>query len=324
MSTHGKLSRMREIFAILTQGIELNEYAINPKTGRTEITPKVMWIETEIYRLCCDVARPSIAQKSQGFVPRGLYLRDISEIRDGTDAHPFSGDKKPADGECCLSMIGTEGTLSLELPSQYTRDWFIARFRLITEDILTSDERRYRRFKIWEKIKALGDEDTRAARNIESLLIQGIKMEHHDKSGMVEPVLLQYSKQTNSIFIKKKSKKYFGFITKDVELKIKLSDISEIRPGSHAMSFVLSSSGSEIKLDDRNASIVGSENCFDVTLVSSTARDMFIEQFYLFACKHNLHANRETQSDDSLQSSETAYTDTMTRNTAAESYSNSV
>lgn len=312
---------MREIFAILTQGIELNEYEINPRTGKTEITQKVMWIEPEIYRLCCDAFRPSIAQKSQGFVPRGLYLRDVSEIRDGTDVHPFSGDKQPPDPECCLSMIGTEGTLSLELPSQYTRDWFISRFRLIAEDILTNEERRQRRFKVWESVKALGDEDNRSVRNIESTLTRGVEMDLHDKTGVVDKVMLEYSRSTNSLSIKKKSKKYFGLFTKDVEIKIKMSDISEIRPGSHSMNFVLSNS---TELDSKNCSIVGSENCFDVTLVSSQARDMFMEQVYLFACKHNLQVHKETGSDDSLQSSTgTGLTDTLTRNTAT-SYSNSV
>lgn len=323
MSTKGKISRMREIFAILTTGIELNEYEVNEKTGKTEITQKVMWIETEIYRLCCDVARPSIAERTAGFVPRGIYLRDISEIRDGADAYPFTRDKSPRDPDCCLSIIGTECTLSLELPSPYTKDWFISRFRLITENLQTDEERRQRRFKTWESPKLLGDSDSRSVRNIEGLLERGIEMEHHDRNGEKEKVMLHYRKETGCISIRKKTKKYFGFIpmSKEVELKMRVSDISEIRPGSHSMSFVLSRS---TEFDPMNMSIVASENCFDMKLVSNKARDLFVEQMFLFACKHKAQDSRETGSDDSLQSSETGVSDTLTRNTAQDSYSHSV
>ncbi len=63
--------------------------------------------------------RPTIAERAMGKVPPGLYMRDIAEVRKGWDSFDFktNGDP-PLDPDRCLSLIGTERTISLELPSK--------------------------------------------------------------------------------------------------------------------------------------------------------------------------------------------------------------
>lgn len=49
----------------------------------------------------------------------GLYLRDISETRLGSNAYDFINHSDPPDhDEYCLSLIGTECVLCLQLPTQ--------------------------------------------------------------------------------------------------------------------------------------------------------------------------------------------------------------
>lgn len=66
-----------------------------------------------------DSVRPSMAERAQGKIPPGLYLRDISEVREGADSFHFSRNKAPPkDPDNCLSLVGSELTISLELPSK--------------------------------------------------------------------------------------------------------------------------------------------------------------------------------------------------------------
>lgn len=57
----------------------------------------------------------------------GLYLRDIAETRLGSNAYDFIKHNDPPEhDEYCLSLIGTECILCLQLPTQvYTYFSFI-------------------------------------------------------------------------------------------------------------------------------------------------------------------------------------------------------
>ena len=49
----------------------------------------------------------------------GLYLRDVSEIRDGIHSYDFQNTLLPPDNpDHCLCIIGSEGTISLEMLSK--------------------------------------------------------------------------------------------------------------------------------------------------------------------------------------------------------------
>ncbi len=75
--------------------------------------------DSDIYRICVDAVRPSMAERAQGKIPPGLYLRDISEVREGSESYHFSHNKTPPkESDNCLSLVGSELTISLELPSK--------------------------------------------------------------------------------------------------------------------------------------------------------------------------------------------------------------
>ena len=49
----------------------------------------------------------------------GLYMRDIAEVREGFDSFDFKKNTNaPTDPDLCLSLIGSERTISLELPGK--------------------------------------------------------------------------------------------------------------------------------------------------------------------------------------------------------------
>jgi hypothetical protein len=49
----------------------------------------------------------------------GLYMRDIAEVRGGSDSYDFTKNTNaPTDPDLCLSLIGSERTISLELPGK--------------------------------------------------------------------------------------------------------------------------------------------------------------------------------------------------------------
>jgi hypothetical protein len=143
--------RIREIFSILTQGVEMTQYETSPEN---RVTKKIVWMvrnistpaplhmhplslsnfltphttrtithtnsqDSDIYRICVDNVRPSMAERAQGKIPPGLYLRDISEVREGAHSYQFSENTNPPENNsCCLSIVGSERTISLELPSK--------------------------------------------------------------------------------------------------------------------------------------------------------------------------------------------------------------
>lgn len=80
-----------------------------------------------------DVSRPSQTDRSKGKVPPGLYLRDIGEVREGANAYDFIHNAEPPElDDQCLSLIGTERTICLQLPSKvsYTIFFVIPIFSL--------------------------------------------------------------------------------------------------------------------------------------------------------------------------------------------------
>jgi len=231
------------------------QYEANNLTGRTSIGDRIVWMDSDIYRICVDSVRPSIAERAMGKIPPGIYLRDISEVREGIDTYNFKKNKKkPSDVDTCLSLIGSERTISLELPSKFTRDWFIQRFRLLAEDILVEQEKKIRKYKIWEHFRQLTPSETQLVNNLQSILERGVELLHH-QSGKIEKSLLLFEAKTNTLFIEPINNAYFGFWSSRNAMRLNISDISEIRPGSHSFGFVKTSSTDR---DNDTLSIVAS------------------------------------------------------------------
>ena len=82
--------------------------------------------DSDIYRICVDSVRPSMAERAQGKIPPGVYLRDIAEIREGAESFHFTENKSPPrNSNNCLSLVGSEKTISLELPSKVSILYYI-------------------------------------------------------------------------------------------------------------------------------------------------------------------------------------------------------
>ena len=85
---------------------------------KSSVHGRIVWMDSDTYRICVDSSRPAVVDRAKGKIPPGVYLRDICEVRAGSDAfHYTQNAKKPAEPEHCLSLVGTERTISLEFPS---------------------------------------------------------------------------------------------------------------------------------------------------------------------------------------------------------------
>lgn len=65
-----------------------------------------------------------------------------------------------------------------------------------------------------------------------------------------------------------------------------MSDISELRPGSHALAFVRSGSTAN---DKETLSVISSENVFNLQFINEEARDLFTERLFLFVLFFLVH-----------------------------------
>jgi hypothetical protein len=78
--------------------------------------------DPDYLRLCISQERPRSISNG---IPQGLYLRDIAETRLGANAFDFIHHTEPPEYEdYCLSLIGTETVLCLQLPTKVPRVTF--------------------------------------------------------------------------------------------------------------------------------------------------------------------------------------------------------
>lgn len=75
--------------------------------------------DSDILRICVDDKRSTLIDRAKGKMSPGLYMRDIAEVRGGFDSYDFTKNTNaPTDPDLCLSLIGSERTISLELPGK--------------------------------------------------------------------------------------------------------------------------------------------------------------------------------------------------------------
>lgn len=70
-------------------------------------------------RICIAESRPR--RRPSDSVPTGVYLRDVSEVRPGFNAFDFTAHPdvpQRNDEDKCLSLIGSEGVICVQLPSK--------------------------------------------------------------------------------------------------------------------------------------------------------------------------------------------------------------
>lgn len=101
-------------------------------------------------------------------------------------------------------------------------------------------ERLSRRYKIWERARQLNPVETQSVAKLQGLLERGIQVLHHELSGKIVEAVLRYSSVSNDLQLFSRHEGIF--MSKETVMAINISDISELRPGSHSLAFVRSGS----------------------------------------------------------------------------------
>jgi len=293
------VKKLREAFAVLTQGVEMNHYDAEAIIVDKKKQKKIVWVDPDILRICCDYVRPSMVERALGKVPPGIYIRDIAEVRAGAQAYDFIKNPDPDREDAkCLTLIGTERAISLEFPSQFTRDWFLERFRILVDDILLDEEKSVRNFQKFcvHDTELLTNQQIEAATNLVSVLQRGVQILHHRTTGKIVKSKLVFDESKLLLSIQSLERGYFN-LWSDPEYTLSVLDISEIRPGGHSFNFVKTSSldkGSQL------LSIIGSEDVFDIQFTSEYTRDAFDSKFRLFVKHFQAKSRSEARQGEDL------------------------
>lgn len=278
-SEDGRELKVREAFQILTQGVEMLHYDVSAR-GRSKKSKKIVWMDPDILRICVEVSRPSQTDKSKGKIPVGLYLRDIGEVREGANAYDFLKSSPPPEFDAqCLALIGSERAICLQLPSKFSRDWFLERFQLVIDDVLTEMEKTLRAKLRWATQGRITDAErgSNVASQLRQLLERGLQVLHHHPNGRIIQSYILFIESSNRIEIQPLERSIFSFTQKNMGLQI--NDIAEIRPGTHSIGFVRSSSTDK---QGECLSIIGSECTIDIQLATNKARDLLAHKLKLF------------------------------------------
>jgi len=232
--------------------------------------------EAESLRICCDSTRPSLQQRNKGFVPPGLYIRDIAEVRAGERSYDFqSSTQTPADSKCCLSLIGSERSISIEYPSEFARDWFLERLRLIQEDVMTVEEKAERNRINAIKQRPLLPVEIESARRLIGVLRRGIQIKVHHPTAKIYDAMLTYDSAKDSLVVTPATTSLFLGFGSPKSISLSVQDVAEVRPGIHSIGFVRTNS------TDKEAdclSLIGTECTIDLQLTNEGARNVFIEK----------------------------------------------
>lgn len=279
MADDGREVKVREAFQILTQGVEMVHFDVRAKRGPTKLK-KIVWMDPDILRICVDVSRPSQHDRAKGKIPPGLYLRDIGEVREGASAYDFVNNAEPPEeDDQCLSLIGTERTICLQLPSKFSRDWFHERFQLVIDDVLTEMEKTLRAKLRWT-LQAKGSDAERgsnASAQLRDLLSRGLQVLHHHPNGRIIQSYIIFDENSRKLLVQPLERSIFDFSRRPMGIQI--NDIAEIRPGTHSIGFVRTNSTDK---QGECLSIIGTECTIDIQLATTKARDLLAHKLKLF------------------------------------------
>ena len=283
--------KIRECFAILTQGVEMIHY--DSKQPVPLKKKRIVWMDSDILRVCVDDRRPTLIDRAKGKTSPGLYMRDIAEVRGGDFSHDFQKNvSRPANADLCLSLIGSERTISLELPGKMERDWFLERLQLVAQDILTVAEREEKERRKWTalytSVAAVPPAEMTAANHMAEVLAQGVQIMSHNPVGQVLRSILTFDSRSRTLTLQPTDRSYLGFLANQ-PLTVKVDDVVEIRLGTHSIGFVRTGSTDRFK---ECVSIIGTENVLDVQLANENARDVFAAKFRTFVMYQQLQTRQ--------------------------------
>ncbi|ETW00017.1 hypothetical protein H310_07457 [Aphanomyces invadans] len=192
---------------------------------------------------------------------KGLYLADIAEVRPGLATYSFSQSPLLPIADKCFSIIGSERTLSLEMPSRNARDQAVSRFRVLVdvlqgpECILASRE--------WMTPTVAGKPlPPSKIENVYASLLAGVHvLRHSNKVRAVDHILwVDLTTQTLHCGTTKQPPLARG---------VALTDITEIRKGVNSHGFSIAAEPPIAEC----FSVIGSERTLDCQVHSVSVRD---------------------------------------------------
>ncbi|CAE7489396.1 unnamed protein product [Symbiodinium microadriaticum] len=270
--------KIRESFQLLTQGVEMIQYEVaRAGVSKTSRSKKVLWLDPDNLRICIADSRPR--QRLSDRIPPGVYLRDVSEVRAGFNAFDFNAHPDPPEEgseDMCLSLIATERVISVQLPTSFSRDWFMERFSLLVDDVWPLQMRGIRSKLMWTSMSRRSEVDADIASETRQFLNEGIKVLFHQRGGSVQRAFLRHFEDRLQL-----TAAYNGrcLSSESVMASLAVSDVVEIRPGTH--SYVFAQSGC-LEFENECVSFVGTECTLDIQLASRNARDLLVHKMKFF------------------------------------------
>ena len=183
-----------------------------------------------------------------------------------------------------MSLIGSERSISLEYPSEFTRDWFLERFRLVQEDVMTIEEKSEKIRVLATKERSIRHFDIESARKLVGQLRNGIKITIHHPTGKIYDALFTYDGARDSFVVTPVAKTAFGFGAPKL-VSLSVQDVADIRPGIHSIGFVRTGSANQ---EAECFSIIGTECTIDLQ-INERGRNLFIEKLRILV--NHIQAN---------------------------------
>lgn len=271
-----KVEAVNAAIEYLIEGIDIYNVERN---GSVSNKKKTLWMENKLLRICIEDKKTDRTAILKGMVPNGICLRDISELRLGTNAFNFKHlDPTKKEEDCCFSIIGTERTLCMITPTKYSRDQFLRCLNLVINHNLTEVEKLFReRSKLMrydmEGVRAV--QTTIAAfRKIISVdrhgAEGGVHVLHHNSQGKIVPSKFWFSPNDRLFHLVPEATSMFSMSKQEMQLHI--DDVAEVRPGTHSLGFLRTQSVTHITTC---LSIVASEDTLDLEFPTTDARNIF-------------------------------------------------
>ena len=117
---------------------------------------------------------------------------------------------------------------------------------MLSADEREQRERRNLRTLLWNP---LSREEIDSAEQIKSLLVRGIQVIHHHPNGHAIRSYIVFDEENLRLVVQPIQKYFFTFLMPKI-CSLHISDIAEIRPGTHAIGFVRTNcteKGSEVR-----------------------------------------------------------------------------
>jgi len=266
-----EMAELREFWTILLRGLVVMKYA----TTGSKPQERVLWLDRSGARLYLDHRKRFDSKGNE----KGLYLRDISQVRSGCNTVAFKKSQAhdpPTDK--CFSLIGTERTLDMEMPTAFVRERVVAKFNLLLKALSPVPQRK------------LSSDDASLMAHFQEVLIRGMEVVVHTST-----TFASHKSTKNVLWLAQGSRPENGDTAPRLYLATKkrktntgkekglwLDDMAECRPGINSDVFFKAPDNVTTNIANKCFSIIGSETTFDLEVKSPEARNAVVHRFQLW------------------------------------------